>query len=177
MRKLLWFLFLTVIASAAAAEIQIFNPPDKLLTFDEIVMLRGRVGPSSGLKINGTYFSAKADGSFGCGLILRAGKNLVEIRRQEEGKLLRVLRLLTYPDIELSYEGKKHWARGQIVYLSTLGMIEGYPDGSFYPGIPLPAGSLPPGWQRQKNCRFKNWPWMPFLMFPRNTGGLPTSGR
>lgn len=148
MRKLLWrptivgFLLLMVIASAAAAEIQIFNPPDKSLTFDEIITLQGKVVPPGEVYVNEIRFPQRTDGAFSCGLILRGGKNLIEIRRQEEKKTLRVLRLLTYPDIELSYEGKKHWARGQIVYLSTLGIIEGYPDADFHPGNPVTRGEL-----------------------------------
>ncbi len=131
-----------LIVSAAAADIQIFNPPDKLITFDEIIMLRGRIVPRNEVFINGVRFAAGPAGAFNCGLVLRGGKNLAEVRGGGEKKELRVLRLLTYPDIELSYEGKKHWARGQIVYLSTLGAIEGYPDGNFYPGNPVTRGEL-----------------------------------
>jgi hypothetical protein len=142
MRKLRWLLLLPVIVSAAAADIQIFNPSDKLITFDEIIMLRGKTAPRDEVYINGIRFSPKTDGSFSCGLILKNGKNLVEVRGAGEKKEMRVLRLLTYPDIEISYEGKKHWARGQAVYLSTLGMVEGYPDGNFYPGNPVTRGEL-----------------------------------
>src|SRR3989344_2171299 len=142
MRRLFWLPFLVFFASAPAAGIQVFNPPDKLLSFDEIVMLEGKFAPFENFNINGTAFSAKFDGSFSCGLVLGPGKNLAEIRAGDELKKIRILRLNTYPDIEESYDGKKHWARGQIVYLSTLGIIEGYPDGDFHPGNPVTRGEL-----------------------------------
>ena len=138
MSKFLWLLCLPVLATAGWAEVTLFNPPDKFLTFSPIVMLQGQTAPSAPLLINRVGFVAKDDGSFNCGLVLNKGKNRIEA----DGKVVRVLRLATFPDIEQAYEGKKHWARGPIVYLATLGMIEGYPDGNFYPGNPVTRGEL-----------------------------------
>jgi hypothetical protein len=142
MRKSLWLFLLFFLASLASAELKIFNPDDKFMTFGETLMLRGKTAPKAGVAINGVPFAAAADGAFGCGLVLRGGKNLVIVGSGEEKKELRVLRMLTYPDVEQDYEGKKHWARGQIVYATTLGIVEGYPDGNFYPNNPVTRGEF-----------------------------------
>jgi hypothetical protein len=142
MKRGLWLLPLILLAGAAAAEIQIFNPPDKLLTFDEIVMLQGRIAPPADLRIGNTRLQPQPDGSFVCGLVLRPGKNLVAISGGGEETRLRVLRLVTFPDIEMTDENRPHWARGQVTYLATLGIIEGYPDGNFYPGNPVTRGEF-----------------------------------
>jgi len=138
MSKFLWLLCLPVLATAGWAEVTLFNPPDKFVTYSPIVMLQGQSTPAAPLLVNNTSFTPKDDGSFSCGLVLNKGKNRIEAG----GKTVRVLRLVTFPDIEQAYEGKKHWARGPIVYLATLGMIEGYPDGNFYPGNPVTRGEL-----------------------------------
>jgi len=141
-RQFILLCLLLCCASGAAAEIQVFTPPDKLLTFDEIIPLQGKVGQDGDLFVNNVRFTPKADGSFSCGLVLSAGKNLTEVRSRDEVKKLRVLRLLTFPDLEKAYGGKKHAARGQIVYLATAGIIEGSPDGNFYPDNPITRGEL-----------------------------------
>ena len=142
MKRWLWLLPLICLAGAAAAEIQIASPPDKLSTFDDLIMLAGKATPAAGLKIEHLTFEAQADGTFACGLVLKPGKNLVLVNRGSEEARVRVLRLVTYPDVEIAYDEKQHWARGQIVYLSALGIIEGYPDGNFYPGNPATRGEF-----------------------------------
>ncbi|MFA5113190.1 MAG: S-layer homology domain-containing protein [Candidatus Margulisiibacteriota bacterium] len=142
MRKLLRFLPVFLLVSTVAAEIRLFNPTDKFLTFNETLMAQGKADPGEPLLFNGVPFTAAEDGTFACGLVLRGGKNLVTVAGRKESKSVRVLRLVTYPDIEESYEGKKHWARGQIVYTSTLGYVEGYPDGNFYPANPATRGEF-----------------------------------
>ena len=142
MKRWLWLLPLIWLAGAAAAEIQIGSPPDKLSTFDDLIMLQGQIAPPAGLKIERQSFEAQADGTFACGLVLKPGKNLVLVGHGSEEARVRVLHLVTFPDVEIAYDDKQHWARGQIVYLSSLGMIEGYPDGNFYPGNPATRGEF-----------------------------------
>lgn len=110
-------------------------------------MLRGVGRDLDILKVNGRRIRFNPDGSFSCGLVLRSGKNYVEIRALDKSKEhfvneIRILRLKTYPDMEILYEDKKHWARNQIVYLSGLGFIEGYPDDNYYPANPITRGEL-----------------------------------
>jgi len=140
MRKLLWILLLLFLASVATAEI--FEPADKLRTYSEVIMLRGRTEGPGPLEVNGQMIKVSPDNTFSCGLIMKPGKNLVEVRRGGARQRIRILRLVTYPDIEELYGGEKHWAWSQIVYLSTVGIIEGYPDLNFYPGNPVTRGEL-----------------------------------
>lgn len=136
----MFFLLLFTLPFSAAAVI--FEPIDRLETFSEIVMLRGRSDSPDRLEINGKALKISSDGTFSCGLVLNPGKNLVEVRQGERRQNIRILRLITFPDTEILYDGKKHWARGQIVYLATLGIIEGEPDGNFYPGRPVTRGEF-----------------------------------
>jgi hypothetical protein len=142
MKRGIWILPLILLAGAAAAEIQIFNPPDKLRTFDEVVMLQGKVVPPAEIRIGTVRFQPQTDGTFTCGLVLKPGKNLVVVARGTEEAKLRVLRMVTFPDIETTEDNSPHWARGQITYLASLGIIEGYPDGNFYPGNPVTRGEF-----------------------------------
>lgn len=143
MKRRIWLVLpLILLMGTARAEIELINPTDKLVTFDEIVMLQGRVSPPAEVRIEGVVFRPQPDGVLACGLVLNPGKNLVLVGRDEEEKKLRLLHLVTYPDIEKTYDGKKHWARGQIVYLSSLKIIEGYPDGNFYPANPVTRGEF-----------------------------------
>jgi hypothetical protein len=151
MRKTSCVLLLFLMTSAVGAEIRILEPRDKLQTFSETVMLQGNIQPPGEIFIEGIPFRTKTDGSFTCGLVLRPGKNYVEIRRGEERRGLRLLKADSYPDIEMLYEDKRHWARSQIVYLSTLGYIEGYPDGNFHPGEAVTRGEFATWLVRVKN--------------------------
>lgn len=148
MRRNFILLLLTLLfASSAIAGIFIYEPKDKLITFNEIVMLKGVGKNLDILKINDQQIGFSSNGNFNCGLVLLRGKNLVEVRALDKSgehfiKEIRVLKLKSYPDIEALYDGKKHWARTQIIYLSTISVIEGYPDDDFYPGNPITRGEL-----------------------------------
>lgn len=129
-----------------------------MTTFKDIEILQGTGRNISSLKVNGQEIDLDAKGAFTCGLVLRRGKNLVEIQVLERNgqrtiKKLRILALKTFPDIETLYEGQKHWARNQIVYLSTLGFIEGYPDDNYYPGNPITRGEFATWLARTKKLR------------------------
>jgi len=110
-------------------------------------MLTGRGRDLKFVRVNDQAIKINPDGSFVCGLVLRRGKNLVEITAgdihgQYFAKELRLVGLKTFPDIETLYDGKKHWARSQIIHLATLKVVEGYPDDNFYPGNPVTRGEL-----------------------------------
>jgi len=159
MKKGITFLLLLfACTSTAFAGIYIYGPKDKLTTFNDIEVLKGIGKNVSILKVNGQQIKLDAKGVFTCGLVLRRGKNLVEIRVLDNNgnhsvKQLRILGLKTFPDIEALYDGQKHWARNQIVYLSSLGFIEGYPDDNFHPGNPITRGELATWIARTKKLR------------------------
>lgn len=140
-------LVLLFFASFAFAGIYITEPSDQFVTFDRTIVLKGAGRDLEVLKVNDRDIGPSPDGAFSCGLVLRYGKNFVEVRALDrEGKhyikTMRILALRTFPDVETLSDGKKHWARNQIVYLSTLGFIEGYPDDNFYPGNPVTRGEF-----------------------------------
>ena len=151
MKKIGLLLILLQLASLAGAEIRIYEPHDKLQTFSETVMLRGQAQPGA-VVIERVPLKTRSDGTFTCGLVLRPGKNLIEISSGDQVKTLRILKADTFPDIESLYEDKRHWARSQIVYLTTLGYIEGYPDGNFHPGEPVTRGEFATWLVRAKNA-------------------------
>jgi S-layer homology domain/Glucodextranase, domain B len=159
MKKGIAFLLLLFFcASSALAGIYIYGPKDKLTTFKDIEVLSGVARDISVLKVNGQLIEINDKDTFTCGLVLGRGKNLVEVRAldnngKQEVKELRILALKTFPDIEALYEGQKHWARNPIVYLSTLGFIEGYPDDNFYPGNPITRGEFATWLARTKKLR------------------------
>lgn len=148
MKRTAFFLLMLVTFTAAGhAGIFISEPNDKASVFDEVVMLRGGGQDLDILKVNGKRIGFEPDGSFSCGLVLRNGKNFVEVRALDRLKehfvrTIRILKLKKYPDMEMLYEGKKHWARNQVVYLASLGFIEGYPDDNYYPANPVTRGEF-----------------------------------
>ena len=147
---------LPLFTTAALAGIVITEPQDKLVTFTDIVMLHGRGSDLEIIKVNDEKIKIDPDGSFACGLVLHPGKNFVQVRALDKYKNhfvkdIRILYLKTYEDVETLYQGQKHWARNQIVYLSTLRFIEGYPDGLYHPGNPLSRGEFATWLARIKN--------------------------
>ncbi|MBU1026603.1 MAG: S-layer homology domain-containing protein [Candidatus Margulisbacteria bacterium] len=148
MRKtLLFFIVFFLFASLAHAGIFIYEPKDKEILFDEVIKLRGVGKDLEVLKINNQEIDFEKNGNFMCGLVLKPGKNLVEVRALDTNKQhfvqnIRLLRLLKFPDMEGLFNGQKHWARSRVVYLATYGYIEGYPDGNFYPANPITRGEL-----------------------------------
>jgi S-layer homology domain/Glucodextranase, domain B len=146
-RFLIFLLLIFILALEAVAGIFIAEPKDKFITFKEVSILKGFAKEVRILKVNEQPIQIKKNGYFSCGLVLHSGKNLVEIIALENSgdhikKSIRVLKLKGFPDIETLYDGKKHWARKQIIHLATMGIIEGYPDDNFYPGNPITRGEL-----------------------------------
>lgn len=110
--------------------------PDKVVTYAHVISVEGvAVEPKIvSVKINGIGIKLSPRGDFNTRVSLKVGKNAINVEGfDSRGKLLdadklRVLRLLTYPDVASTY-----WARDQISYLGTLGIIQGYKDGKFKP--------------------------------------------
>jgi hypothetical protein len=110
--------------------------PDKLITDQMVVKVNGTaVDPEIvAVKVSGVKVALTPRGDFQTDVSLKVGKNAVMVEGfDSSGKLiaakkLRILRLIIYPDVSRDY-----WASEQISYIGTLGIIQGYPDGSFRP--------------------------------------------
>ncbi|MFH1683542.1 MAG: hypothetical protein ABIA67_01530, partial [Candidatus Margulisiibacteriota bacterium] len=117
MRKILCWLILSLLfSSVALAGIFVYEPKDKIITFDNVIKLAGTGKNLEILKINDQKIKFSPEGDYSCGLVLRPGKNYVETRALDKNKEhfveeVRVLGLKSYPDIEALYDGVKHWAR------------------------------------------------------------------
>ena len=128
----------TSLARAAAVALEILSPKDKLITREDRSTVSGKARGLKEVMVNGEIIDVEADGTFSAGLVLHPGKNLVEASAYDEtGEKIsaerRILRIVSYPDIEALFKGKPYWARKEVIYLSSLQVIEGYPDGTFLP--------------------------------------------
>ena len=72
-KSLICLLLFLIFVAGAQAEIFIYEPQDKLTTFEEVIMLRGAGRKLEVLKVNEQRIDFKPDGSFSCGLILKPG--------------------------------------------------------------------------------------------------------
>jgi nucleoid-associated protein YgaU len=119
--------------------IGIIDPADKSIVYDEELTVKGRVGgrETTQIFIQGKevpiaviagekYFSARVP--------LKLGKNPILVQALDDNRevitetTLRILRLQTFVDLD-----KDYWAKRSIEQLATLGIVTGYPRGTFYP--------------------------------------------
>jgi hypothetical protein len=127
-------------------DIQIFYPQDKLITNDEAVNIIGIIGNIAdvgSVMVNGSTINTAANGSFESTYPLSLGKNTFEITvlgkdgvRVASTKL-RILRMVYFKDVP-----KDYWAKSPIEGLATLGIIGGYPDGTFKPNKSINRAEL-----------------------------------
>ncbi|MFA4904904.1 MAG: S-layer homology domain-containing protein [Candidatus Margulisiibacteriota bacterium] len=142
------FIILLILStSAQALTLSLQSPKDKLITYDEVITLSGQGSGLSTLAVNRVRMNINENGTFSCGLVLNRGKNYIEVvgwdaSGKQEKELRRVLRQVTFPDMEEKYDGRPHWARRAVIALASLGIAEGYPDGNFYPNHPLTRGEM-----------------------------------
>lgn len=117
--------------------LKISSPADKLITYDTGTVISGKilkVQEVSKLTIDGANVDFSKDGSFEATYPLLVGKNSFEIKALDttdqvlDTVKVRILRLTKFSDVPDNY-----WAREPIELLATLGIIGGYPDGSFKP--------------------------------------------
>jgi hypothetical protein len=115
---------------------KILLSPDKLITLDPAVDIAGSaIDPQIvQVKISSIKTPLSPRGEFKTRVSLPVGKNAILVEGfDEDGKLVetaksRILRLASYPDVT-----KEYWAREEISYIGTLGLVKGYPDGKFKP--------------------------------------------
>lgn len=128
------------VAAPAAAPVnkdylQLKSPNDKITTYDEAVNIKGSVfnlDQISSVTINGQPVDFLS-GSFEATYPLALGKNKFVIKVLKNSQelasgVIRVLRLVSFKDVS-----EKYWAKEPIETLATMGIIGGYPDGTFRP--------------------------------------------
>jgi hypothetical protein len=81
--------------------------------------------------------------SFGYrGLDKKKPKKIIPVKEVSES-VLPVAEVVTKPELKTFVDvTKNYWARNPIEYLATLGIMNGYPDGTFKPDKPLTRGEL-----------------------------------
>jgi len=108
-------------------------PNDKFVHYKDSIRLLGKSSAMvSKIEVGGEPVYVDKDNNFSVSKTLKPGKNLIKVAIKTEGKALdyklRVLRLVTYPDLTRQIKERR-----EIEFLSTLGVIDGDTDGNFYP--------------------------------------------
>ncbi len=119
-----------------AVYIRILEPKDKTIIYaDKIDVVGEIVAPRvKSIKINGKNVAVAAGGVFGTTLPMTVGKNGIIVEALDEGgkvvdtQKIRILRLLSFRDVLRGY-----WAKDTIEKIATVGIVTGYPDGTFRP--------------------------------------------
>ena len=127
----------------ASLSIALKSPVDKSVIYSDSVKVEGVAKGAASIAVNGMNVPVAKDGSFTATLpVSKVGKKLVVVEARDiKGKAVqassRVLRLQTFADLP---DG--HWAKKPIEGSSTVGLIQGYPDGSFKPERVLTRAEL-----------------------------------
>jgi len=121
-------------------------PEDKIVTRDNALLVQGTVTDPTNIykvEINGAGVKVSDTGTFEMNVPLQVtGKHLVTVRatdlkgKSEEHKL-RVVRIVSFADV-----ADNHWAVDPVGKLATVGLVEGYPDGTFQPERALSRAEL-----------------------------------
>ena len=118
--------------------VELKYPEDKLVHFRDSVRLIGLASPMvKSMKVNDFAVFIDTDDRFSINLPLKPGKNGVNLQLKTLNDhsidyKLRVLRLVTYPDLDRNVSGRR-----EIEFMSTFGVLEGDEDGFFRPDAPV----------------------------------------
>lgn len=127
----------------ASLSIALLDPSDKTVIYSDTLKVSGIAKGAKFVSVNGIDVDVDSAGRFISNVpVPKVGKKLITISAATAaGKKTtvsyRVLRLLTFADIS---EG--HWAKRPIEGSSTLGLVQGYPDGKFRPEKVLTRAEL-----------------------------------
>jgi len=130
----------------AGLELSIVKPVDKSVIYADNIEVSGTVkgGKVSAVKVNGiTVPYDTFTKSFRANLpVDKVGKKLVVVEAvNDKGKVVKdsrkLLRLVQFSDINDNF-----WAKKPIEHTGTVGLVQGYPDGSFKPGKALTRAEL-----------------------------------
>jgi len=130
------------------------SPADKAIIYDDHVKVSGRVEVTPGdgselptgpltIKVNGVTVAAAQDNTFSVDIpVEKIGKKLLAIEVSDASgdyvkQDFRILRLINFADVPEGY-----WAKRPIEDTGTVGLVEGYPDGTFQPDRALTRAEL-----------------------------------
>ena len=141
-------------ATKRTLRVQVDTPRDKSVIHEDHVEVRGKVeiiegsedqrpaGPIA-IKVNGVNVPVGADNSFKADIpVNEVGKKLVMIEASDTAgdytmEEVRLVRLINFADVPDGY-----WAKQPIENTGTVGLVEGYPDGTFRPERTLTRAEL-----------------------------------
>jgi len=129
-------IFREVPEAAIKERVHIVSPADRTTVHNDQVKVQVQAVDQAvdRVLVNGIPITASQEGFSETLVTLNYGKNLIIVQgldkegRLLEEKQLRLLRLISFTDVERTY-----WARAPIEALATLGYIQGYPGGIFRP--------------------------------------------
>ena len=153
-----FFIFSASFCAFSAGKLVVSDPKDRTTTQNTRLFVSGTAVYGRPLKVNDVNVVVEPDGAFEAAALLRPGKNLVLVESgsnaaQKESYRARILRIVTFDDIENYSAGKPHWSKRQVVNLATLGIIEGYPDNTFLPEQAITRGELATWLARAKGLK------------------------
>ena len=140
--------WLTLTACAAYAfPLALLTPPKlNTQTNGDYLVVSGMTNPQALVSINSYPIEVDDQGNFTAALILNRAKNYAQLRvsfaSEEAVREIKVLKLLTFPDIEGDLGKNFVWARKEIIYLTTMQELESMPDGLYYPDGYMTRGEL-----------------------------------
>ncbi|MFA5840089.1 MAG: S-layer homology domain-containing protein [Candidatus Margulisiibacteriota bacterium] len=130
--------------------ITLTSPTDKMVVYQDFVTVAGRVDATGGegdnspiiVKINEINIPVNKDMTFSADIpVEKFGKNLVAVKAEsgatQVAQEVRLVRLVSFADVPDGF-----WAKQPIENTSTVGLINGYPDGSFKPSNELTRAEL-----------------------------------
>jgi hypothetical protein len=129
-----------------AEGIDLKNPEDKTMIREDNIDVNGTVNnysKDSKVLVNGMKPQVNPNGDFATNLKLDGyGKKLVKVTSTNKNgdvaeAKARILRLISFSDVSGDY-----WARTSIEHSGTVGLVEGYPDGTFRPERALSRAEL-----------------------------------
>jgi hypothetical protein len=132
-------------AEEAGLEISIAKPIDKSIIYADNVEVAGSVKGRTvfPVKVNGASVPVDPTGKFTFNLpVDKVGKKLIVVEAVDaKGRTVKdtrkVLRLVQFADVREGY-----WAKKPIEHTGTVGMVQGYPDGTFKPERALTRAEL-----------------------------------
>ncbi|MDI6731198.1 MAG: S-layer homology domain-containing protein [Candidatus Margulisbacteria bacterium] len=138
-------------SSPRVLTVKLDSPADKSVVYNDFVSLAGKVEVAGGeegddtpitLKVNDISVPVNKDRTFAVDIpIEKYGKSLLSIKAESglasDSQEIRLVRLNSFADVPEGY-----WAKQPIENTSTVGLINGYPDGTFRPGNELTRAEL-----------------------------------